>query len=194
MKLHDLLKINKTVSVIVLWSLKIQIISLLFRVPLWAGCLITIVDTFTFLFLDKYGLRKLELFFGVLIALMAVTFGYEYVMSKPEQGEVVKGLFFPWCTDCDSGALLQAVGIIGAVIMPHNLYLHSALVKSRDIDRTKPEKLKEANFYYLIESSAALLCSLVINIFVVSVFGHGLYHKTNSELVSYSKHLCKCIF
>lgn len=142
------------------------------------------MDTFTFLFLDKYGLRKLELFFGVLIALMAVTFGYEYVMSEPDQGEVVKGLFFPWCTDCDSSALLQAVGIIGAVIMPHNLYLHSALVKSRDIDRNKPEKLKEANFYYLIESSAALLCSLVINIFVVSVFGHGLYHKTNSELVS----------
>lgn len=157
---------------------------LLSRVPLWAGCLITIIDTFTFLFLDKYGLRKLELFFAILIALMAVTFGYEYVVAKPEQGEVVKGLFFPWCTNCDSSALLQAVGIVGAVIMPHNLYLHSALVKSRDIDRSKPEKIKEANFYYLIESSLALLCSLVINIFVVSVFGHGLYHKTNSELVS----------
>lgn len=142
------------------------------------------VDTFTFLFLDKYGLRKLEFFFGVLIAVMAVTFGYEYVVASPNQGEVVKGLFFPWCTNCGSDALLQAVGIVGAVIMPHNLYLHSALVKSRDIDRKKKEKMSEANFYYFIESSIALLCSLVINIFVVSVFGHGLYQKTNSELVS----------
>jgi len=47
----------------------------------------------------------------------------------PEQGEVLKGMFFPWCEDCHSDALLQAVGIIGAVIMPHNLFLHSALVK-----------------------------------------------------------------
>lgn len=114
---------------------------------------------------------------------MGVTFGYEYVVAKPDQGEVVKGLFFPWCTDCDSSALLQAVGIVGAVIMPHNLYLHSALVKSRDIDRRKPEKLKEANFYYFIESSIALLCSVVINIFVVSVFAYGLHNKTNAELV-----------
>lgn len=115
---------------------------------------------------------------------MGVTFGYEYVVAKPDQGEVVKGLFFPWCKDCDSSALLQAVGIVGAVIMPHNLYLHSALVKSRDIDRRKPEKLKEANFYYFIESSLALLCSVIINIFVVAVFAYGLHNKTNAELVS----------
>lgn len=156
-----------------------------FRIPLWGGCLITIVDTFTFLFLDKYGLRKLELVFGVLISTMGITFGYEYVTAKPNQGEVLKGLFFPWCTNCNTSALLQAVGIVGAVIMPHNLYLHSALVKSRDIDRKKPEKLKEANFYFLVESIIALLCSLIINIFVVSVFGYGLYNKTNSELVRF---------
>ncbi|PSN43944.1 Protein Malvolio [Blattella germanica] len=98
-------------------------------IPLWGGVLITVVDTFTFLFLDKYGLRKLEFFFGFLITVMAITFGYEYVVAAPEQGQVVKGMFFPWCEDCDSSALLQAVGIVGAVIMPHNLYLHSALVK-----------------------------------------------------------------
>lgn len=122
--------------------------------------------------------------FGIFIAVMAVTFGYEYVVAGPDQGELVKGLFFPWCTNCNSNALLQAVGIVGAVIMPHNLYLHSALVKSRDIDRNKKDKVKEANFYYLIESSMALLCSLIINIFVVGVFAHGLHEKTNSELVS----------
>ena len=65
---------------------------------------------------------------------------------------------------------------------PHNLYLHSALVKSRDIDRTKKEKVKEANFYYFIESAIALLVSLVINIFVVAVFAQGLYGKTNEQV------------
>ena len=71
------------------------------------------MDTFTFLFLDKYGLRKLELFFGLLITVMGVTFGFEYITSKPSQLEVIEGMFVPWCEGCDSGALLQAVGIVG---------------------------------------------------------------------------------
>lgn len=73
--------------------------------------IITILDTFTFLFLDKYGLRKLELFFGFLITMMAVSFGYEFIVVKPELGEIAKGSLIPWCSDCDSRALLQAVGI-----------------------------------------------------------------------------------
>ena len=116
-------------------------------------------DTFTFLLLDKYGLRKLELFFGFLITVMAFTFGYEvrlsfffstnsherneeifflfsvrqYISHPPPQLEVVKGLVIPGCADCSSDAILQAVGIVGAVIMPHNLFLHSALVKVRHV-------------------------------------------------------------
>ncbi|KAJ8918139.1 hypothetical protein NQ315_011596 [Exocentrus adspersus] len=156
-------------------------------IPLWAGCLITIFDTFTFLFLDKYGLRKLELFFCLLIGVMGVTFGYEYFVDTPDQGDIFKGLLIPRCVDCDSAVLLQAVGVVGAVIMPHNLYLHSALVKSRDIDRKKPEKLTEARMYYFIESSLALLVSLVINIFVVGVFAHGLFEKSNQALLDQCK-------
>jgi NRAMP (natural resistance-associated macrophage protein)-like metal ion transporter len=151
-------------------------------IPLWGGVLITIVDTFTFLFLDKYGLRKLELFFGILITVMGVTFGFEYITSKPSQLEVIEGMFVPWCEGCDSRALLQAVGIVGAVIMPHNLYLHSALVKSRDVDRTKPEKIRDANLYFFVEATIALFVSFVINVFVVAVFAHGLFHKTNKEV------------
>lgn len=80
---------------------------------------------------------------------MAVTFGYQvnfqkhfpcilfdnflllfqFTVSQPDAGEMFKGMIIPWCKDCDSKALLQAVGVIGAVIMPHNLYIHSALVK-----------------------------------------------------------------
>ncbi|XP_023018599.1 protein Malvolio isoform X2 [Leptinotarsa decemlineata] len=151
-------------------------------IPIWGGVLITIVDTFTFLFLDKYGLRKLESFFGLLITIMGVTFGFEFVTSKPSGVDLVKGMFIPWCKDCNSNALLQAVGIVGAVIMPHNLYLHSALVKSREVDRTKPEKVKDANKYYFIEAAIALFVSFIINVFVVAVFAHGLYNKTNQEL------------
>ncbi|XP_055946793.1 natural resistance-associated macrophage protein 2-like isoform X2 [Argiope bruennichi] len=150
------------------------------KIPLYAGVLITIADTFTFLLLDKYGLRKLEAFFGFLIAVMAATFGYEYFSALPPQDQVIEGLVVPWCSHCDSQALTQAVGIVGAVIMPHNLYLHSALVKSREVDRTNKNKVKEANFYFFIESGIALLVSLIINIFVVAVFAKGLFGKTNA--------------
>ena len=151
-------------------------------IPLWAGVLITVADTFTFLFLDKYGLRKLEFFFGFLITTMALTFGYEYVVVAPDQASVVEGLFIPWCKDCGNKELLQAVGVIGAIIMPHNLYLHSALVKSRDVDRRRQAAVTEANLYFFIESAIALFVSFLINIFVVSVFAEGLYGKTNMEV------------
>ncbi|GLG93589.1 Uncharacterized protein GBIM_00958, partial [Gryllus bimaculatus] len=153
-------------------------------IPLWAGVLITVIDTFTFLLLDKYGLRKLELFFAFLIGVMAVTFGYEYGVAAPDQGQVMKGMFFPWCENCDNSVLLKAVGIIGAVIMPHNLYLHSALVKSREVDRRKPERVREANLYFFIEACGALFISFIINVFVVSVFAKGLYNQTNENVLN----------
>ncbi|XP_041834674.1 natural resistance-associated macrophage protein 2-like isoform X1 [Melanotaenia boesemani] len=152
------------------------------RIPLWAGVLITITDTFVFLFLDKYGLRKLEAFFGFLITVMAVSFGYEYVLVKPDQGELLKGMFVPYCAGCGPVQLEQAVGIVGAVIMPHNIYLHSALVKSRDVDRKNKKQVKEANKYYFIESSIALFVSFLINVFVVAVFAQAFYNKTNMEV------------
>ncbi|KAJ7999921.1 hypothetical protein DPEC_G00199420 [Dallia pectoralis] len=152
------------------------------RIPLWAGVLITITDTFVFLFLDKYGLRKLELFFGVLISIMAISFGYEYVMVGPDQGELLKGMFLPYCEGCGTPQMEQAVGIVGAVIMPHNIYLHSALVKSRQIDRGNKKEVKEANKYYFIESTIALFVSFLINVFVVAVFAEAFYKKTNMEV------------
>uniref|UniRef100_UPI0037E7091A natural resistance-associated macrophage protein 2-like isoform X2 n=1 Tax=Semicossyphus pulcher TaxID=241346 RepID=UPI0037E7091A len=152
------------------------------RIPLWGGVLITITDTFVFLFLDKYGLRKLEAFFGLLITIMALSFGYEYVLVKPDQGEVLKGMFVPYCAGCGQVQLLQAVGIVGAVIMPHNIYLHSALVKSREIDRKNKKEVKEANKYYFIESTIALFVSFLINVFVVAVFAQAFYGKTNVQV------------
>ncbi|XP_056441051.1 natural resistance-associated macrophage protein 2-like [Gadus chalcogrammus] len=152
------------------------------RIPLWGGVLITILDTFVFLFLDKYGLRKLEAFFGLLITVMAITFGYEYVTVRPDQGELLKGMFLPYCEGCGPVQLEQAVGIVGAVIMPHNIYLHSALVKSREVDRSSKKDVKEANKYFFIESSMALFVSFLINVFVVAVFAEAFYGRTNAEV------------
>ena len=72
----------------------------------------------------------------------------------------------------------QAVGIVGAVIMPHNLYLHSALVRSRDIDRKRRDKVREANMYYFIESAIALGASFLVNMCVVAVFAQGYFPKS----------------
>ncbi|XP_044065991.1 natural resistance-associated macrophage protein 2-like [Siniperca chuatsi] len=154
------------------------------RIPLWGGVLITIIDTFVFLFLDKYGLRKLEAFFGLLITIMAITFGYEYVTVSPDQGQLLKGMFMPYCEGCGPVQLTQAVGIVGAVIMPHNIYLHSALVKSREVDRSNKKEVKEANKYFFVEATIALFVSFLINVFVVAVFAEAFYGRTNKEVYS----------
>ncbi|XP_029450807.1 natural resistance-associated macrophage protein 2 isoform X4 [Rhinatrema bivittatum] len=151
-------------------------------IPLWGGVLITIIDTFVFLFLDKYGLRKLEAFFGFLITIMAITFGYEYIRVRPDQGQLLKGMFVPYCEGCGPPQLEQAVGIVGAVIMPHNMYLHSALVKSREVNRANKKEVREANKYFFIESSIALFVSFIINVFVVSVFAEAFFGQTNNQV------------
>uniref|UniRef100_A0A8C5X6S6 Natural resistance-associated macrophage protein 1 n=1 Tax=Malurus cyaneus samueli TaxID=2593467 RepID=A0A8C5X6S6_9PASS len=152
------------------------------RIPLWAGVLITIVDTLLFLFLDKYGLRKLEAFFGLLITIMALTFGFEYVVVRPGQVEVLKGIFLPYCPGCGRKELLQAMGIIGAIIMPHNIFLHSSLVKTRVVDHSNKEAVKEANMYFLTESCLALFVSFLINLFIMAVFGEAFYHQRNEDV------------
>ncbi|KAF8357178.1 smf-3 [Pristionchus pacificus] len=151
-------------------------------IPLWAGVLLTILDTFSFMFLEKCGIRKFEVFFCLLIAVMAGTFGYQFFVSAPDAGLLFEGMFLPWCEGCGQQQLLQAVSIVGAVIMPHNLYLHSALVKSRKIDRTKRSRVSEANKYYFMESTIALFCSFIINVLVMSVFAQSFYGKTNNQV------------
>eukprot|EP00054_Salpingoeca_dolichothecata_P009362 m.52854 g.52854 ORF g.52854 m.52854 type:complete len:513 (-) comp18315_c1_seq2:27-1565(-) len=141
-------------------------------IPIFAGALITGADTFTFLFLEQYGLRKLEFFFGTLIFVMVVTFGYIYGVSTPPQSDVIEGVIIPRVS---RSALLQAVGLVGALVMPHNIYLHSALVLSRKVTRTA-SKIKEAAFYNAIESSIALGLSFIINLFVVAVFANAFYN------------------
>jgi len=152
------------------------------KLPLWAGCIVTLVDTFTFLFLDRYGRRKLEFFFAFLIMVMAVSFGINYGADLPDQGQVALGTIVPGCSGCDSTAFLQAVAAVGAIIMPHNLYLHSALVTKNEVDRTKASKIRSANFYTTLESGISIGVSFIINLIVVSVFGQVLHNRTYGEI------------
>ncbi|GFZ10187.1 NRAMP metal ion transporter 2 [Actinidia rufa] len=140
--------------------------------PLWAGVVITASDCFIFLFLENYGVRKLEAVFAVLISTMGITFAWMFADTKPSGKELILGLLVP---RLGSKTIRQAVGVVGCVIMPHNVFLHSALVQSRKIDPDKKGHVQEALNYYSIESSVALLVSFMINLFVTTVFAKGFY-------------------
>lgn len=148
--------------------------------PLWAGVLITASDSFLFLLLENYGVRKLEAVFGVLISTMALSFAWMFADAKPSTKELIIGLLIP---KLSSRTVRQAVGVVGCVIMPHNVFLHSALVQSREIDPKKKGQVQEAINYYTIESTAALLVSFMINLFVTTVFAKGFYRSKQADSI-----------
>merc|ERR1711871_400982 len=151
----------------------------LFGLDLWIGCLITGLDTFTFMLAERYGIRKLEALVCGFIATMTICFFVSFGISQPNGLLILKGSTLPYVPEY---AVVQAVGIIGAVIMPHNIYLHSSLVKSRMVARNNPAKVAEANKYNAMESSLALLVSFFINAAVVCVFAHGFFNKHCAQL------------
>ena len=136
------------------------------RVPVWAGCLITSVDTLSFLAIQYFGVRYLEAVICLLISMMSICFFINWGVSNTDAGELLEGWIVP---QLPYYAVTQAVGTIGAVIMPHNLYLHSGLVLSRKINRKSPHRVYDAIWYARIEAAGALLFSFFINLAVVSV-------------------------
>lgn len=140
--------------------------------PLWAGVVITALDCFIFLSLENYGVRKLEAVFALLITTMAVSFAWMFTDTKPNGKDLLIGILVP---KLSSRTIRQAVGVVGCVIMPHNVFLHSALVQSRKIDQNKEYQVREALRYYSIESTIALAVSFMINLFVTTVFAKGFY-------------------
>ncbi|GAN01137.1 solute carrier family 11 member 1 [Mucor ambiguus] len=146
---------------------------ILLRLPLWAGVLMTATDTFTFMMIQRYGIRRLEAFFMVLISMMALCFWVELVQSQPDVRKIIQGVIVPYVP---KNAELQAVAMLGAIVMPHNMFLHSALVMSRDLGRQPSiRKLKEANFYFAIESILALSVSFFVNLAIVVVFAQVFF-------------------
>jgi manganese transport protein len=134
-------------------------INLLFDIPLIDAVWITVLDTFLLLFLINKGIRKMEAFIIVLVAIIGISFIFEMFFAQPEMGKVVQGLIpsMP-----NSAALYIAIGIIGATVMPHNLYLHSSLVQTRKFDRSVAG-IKQAIKYNFIDSTIALNLAFFVN-------------------------------
>lgn len=132
---------------------------LLFGFPLLWGVLITVLDSFILLFLINKGIRVMEAFIISLVSIIGFSFLLEMIIVQPQMSEVVKG-FVP--TGLHGSALYIAIGIIGATVMPHNLYLHSSLVQSRKIERTH-EGIKRALKYNFIDSTIALNLAFFVN-------------------------------
>nr|KYP50017.1 Metal transporter Nramp6 [Cajanus cajan] len=143
-------------------------LNMLFNIPVWIGVLLTGLSTLILLALQQYGVRKLEFFIAFLVFTIAACFMVELGYAKPVAKEVVTGLFVPKLEG--HGATGLAISLLGAMVMPHNLFLHSALVLSRKIPRSA-RGIKEACRFYMIESAFALAVAFLINISVISVSG-----------------------
>ena len=133
-------------------------LNLLFGLPLLWGCVVTALDTFLFLAIQKLGVRKMEAFIVMLVATIGTSYLIELFFAQPEWNGILLG-FIP---RLDNGALYIAIGIIGATVMPHNLYLHSSLVQTRLISNTHTGKA-EACKYNLIDSAVALNAAFFVN-------------------------------
>lgn len=151
-------------------------LNLLFGLPMIWGVSITVLDSFLLLFLLNKGMRKMEAFIIGLILVIGLSFLAEMFFAAPDVGEVLTGLIPSLPGD---GALYIAIGIIGATVMPHNLYLHSSLVQSRTFSRSK-RGIKEALRFNFVDSAIALNFAFFVNaailILAAAVFyKNGMY-------------------
>jgi manganese transport protein len=128
-------------------------------VSILTGVCITVLDSFILLFLLNKGVRKLEAFIICLVLLIGISFLIQLLIAKPDVGEIASGLK-PFIEN--DQALYIAIGIIGATVMPHNLYLHSSLVQTRQFKRT-PQDIKKAIRFNTIDSAIALNFALFVN-------------------------------
>lgn len=154
-------------------------IQLLTGLPLIWGVTITILDTFILLYLQRLGIRKMEAFIITLVAIIALCFLIQIFMADPDPAEVVKG-FVPSIPD--DNALYIAIGIIGATVMPHNLYLHSALVQTRKIDKSDAG-IKSALRFNRIDTTIALNIAFLVNAAIL-VLAAAVFFKTGNSDVA----------
>ena len=153
-------------------------LQLLFHLPILTGVSITAFDTIIILLLQKHGIRKMEALILVLIATIGLAFIAELMFAKPNGAELIKG-FIPSIPNND--ALYIAIGIIGATVMPHNLYLHSSLVQTRKIERT-PKGIKEAIKFNLIDTNIALNIALFVNAAILILAAAAFFSSGHNEV------------
>ena len=154
-------------------------LQLLFGFPLSWGIAISVLDAFLLLLLMHWGIRKLEAFILALIAVIGGAFAVQMFLAKPQIGELVVG-FVPSIPNRE--ALFIAIGIIGATVMPHNLYLHSALVQTRKITQTQ-EGIRRAIRFNILDSAIALNLALFVNAAIL-ILAAAVFHKNGYQGVS----------
>ncbi|HVP12200.1 MAG TPA: Nramp family divalent metal transporter [Phycisphaerae bacterium] len=152
---------------------------LLFGIPLLWGVVITAFDVLILLALQSYGIRKMEAVVLTLVATIGVCFTVEMFLSRPPMGALVAG-FIPH--SLSRGELYLAIGILGATVMPHNLYLHSALVQSRAVEPSK-NGLTEAAGFNLFDSVVALNAAFLVNAAIL-VLAAATFHKAGQHDVA----------
>jgi manganese transport protein len=156
-------------------------LNLLFRIPLAVGVFITAADVLVVLYLQHYGFRRLEIVVITLIATIALAFLFELVISRPDLAGVARG-FIPTRSLVTNPAMLYiAVSILGATVMPHNLYLHSSVVQTRRYKETPPGK-REASRFAVLDSTVALTFALFINAAILIVAAATFHRSGHVEV------------
>jgi manganese transport protein len=153
-------------------------LQLLFGLPLIWGVVLTAADTFALLFLSHWGIRKLEAFIISLITIIAGAFFVEIFLARPDWGGVVAG-FAP--TLPDATALFVAMGMLGATVMPHNLYLHSSLVQTRRTGESLAEK-RQAIRFNTFDSAVALNMAFFVNAAILVMAAAVFYRSGHFEV------------
>jgi manganese transport protein len=155
-------------------------LKLLFGIPLLKGCVVTALDTFLLLWLQKFGMRKMEAVILSLVVTIGGCFLFQILLARPDPVALLHG-FEP---SLPTGALFVAIGILGATVMPHNLYLHSALVQSREIGHDRASKAQACK-YNLIDSALALNVAFFVNAAIL-VLSAAVFHG-KAEVASIEK-------
>lgn len=156
-------------------------LNLLFHIPLIVGAVITIADVFLLLLIMKFGFRKIEAIVGVLIFTILIIFLFEVYMAQPGVSDILKGFIPQKEIVTHNGILYMSLGIIGATIMPHNLYLHSSIVQSRKYDRQSNTAKKSAIQFAQIDSNIQLSIAFVVNCLLL-ILGAALFYGTSQDL------------
>jgi manganese transport protein len=156
-------------------------LNLLFGVPLEIGVLITAADVFLILWLQNKGFRWIEAFIITLLGVIAVCFVVQIAMADPDWGQVIRGFAPTTQIVTNPDMLYLSLGIIGATVMPHNLYLHSGIVQTRAYGHTSSEK-REAVKLATIDSTMALMFALTINASIL-ILAAAAFNKTGNTAV-----------
>jgi manganese transport protein len=158
-------------------------LQLLFGIPLVWGCVITCLDVLAVLYLQNKGFRWVEAIVLTLIVTIGTCFAFELFFAKPSLAGVMMGFVPSTQILTNHGMLYVSIGILGATVMPHNLYLHSSIVQTRNFERT-PEGKREAIKFATIDSSAALMFALFINGAILILAAAAFHWSGNKEVAA----------